>query len=80
MLKRIMEQSTITQPSVLKGIVASKFLDPNNEVLVSVQTSNSFVPQSADASGEYKFEPHFSVTLRASDLGDPPVGDRKSVV
>lgn len=64
----------MNQPIILKGVIVSKFLDPNNEVLVSVQTSNSFVPQSADSSGEYKFEPHFSVTLRASDLGDPAVG------
>jgi len=64
----------MNQPIILKGVVASKFLDPNNEIIVSVQTSSSYLPQSADATGKYEFEPHFSVTLRASDLGDPPVG------
>ncbi|HEU0184894.1 MAG TPA: hypothetical protein VFS27_06230 [Blastocatellia bacterium] len=64
----------MNQPIILKGIVASKFLDPNNEVILSLQTSSSYIPQAMDESGKYEFMPHFSVTLRAADLGDPPIG------
>lgn len=64
----------MSEPIILKGVVASQYLDQNGEVIISVQTSSSFLPQSIDPSGKYEFEPHFSVTLRASDLGDPPVG------
>lgn len=64
----------MSQPIILKGVVGSRFLDPNNEVLISVQSAPGGYPFVADQPSEYKFDPSFNVTLRASDLGDPPVG------
>lgn len=60
------------QKIILKGAITGLYLDPNGEVIASISTTTGLHPIAA--SEEFRFEPSFNFSVRAADLGNPPVG------
>jgi hypothetical protein len=58
----------------LKGIVSSQHYDTNGEILVNVTAPFIGSPFPQLPPEPYKFEPYANISLRASDLGNPPLG------
>jgi len=58
---------------ILKGVVTNLSLDPNGEVIATV-SSPPAGQQPIPAGETYKFERYCHINVRASDLGNPPVG------
>jgi hypothetical protein len=63
------------QPIILKGVVTSLHMDANGETIAQVTSPPSNgMPVTAPVGEDYKFEPYCGISLRASDLGNPPIG------
>jgi hypothetical protein len=58
----------------LKGTVSSMRYDTNGEIIVDVTAPFVGPPYPQSAPETYKFEPYAHISLRASDLGNPPLG------